>query len=96
MHFLVLPSMHCILISDITAVDVGYLYICDLSGLHSQGRRNNARRFNYDVHNSDPNINLCKFGKISPKKAEEQNKTLGKVLYLAESLLLDTSPHSYI
>ena len=88
--------MHCILISDNTAVDVGCLYNCDLSVVHSQGRRNNACRFNCDVHNADPNINLCKFGKISPKKAEEKNKTLGKVLYLVESLLLDTSPHSYI
>ena len=88
MHFLVLPSMHCILISDITAVDVGYLYICDLSGLHSQGRRNNARRFNCDIQYADPNINLCKFGKISSKQAEEENKTLGKVLPLEASLLM--------
>ena len=44
MHCLVLLSMRCILISDNTTVDVGCLYICDLSGLHSQGRRNNARR----------------------------------------------------
>merc|ERR1711954_115495 len=77
LYCLVLPSMHCILISDNTTVDVGCLYICDLSGLHSQGRRNNARRFNCDVQYADPNINLCKFGKISSKQAEEENKTLG-------------------
>ena len=79
--------MHCILISDNTAVDVGCLYICDLSVVHSQGRRNNARRFNCDVHNADPNINLCKYGKISPKKVEEENKTSGKVPPLEASLL---------
>ena len=86
MHCLVLLSMRCILISDNTTVNVGCLYICDLSGLHSQGRRNNARRFNCDVQYADPNINLCKFGKISSKQAEEENKTLGKVLPVEASL----------